>query len=198
MREQSDESLIEQARRGDSAAFAGLVERHYASIFRIAWKWCGDRADAEDIAQDVCMKLAQAISGFKGDAAFTSWLYRITLNAVRDFQRARARRSDHVMALARDANALAGEGSGAAGAAGVSAGDLASANPDGDLTSGELWRTVQRLPDKQRDAVLLIYAEGLSHAEAARVLDCAESTVSWHIHEAKKRLKGLLEGAQQG
>ena len=59
----------------------------------------------------------------------------------------------------------------------------------------ELWQAVRQLPDKQRDAVLLIYGEGLSHAAAADVLGCAETTISWHVHEARKRLKVLLRDA---
>ena len=55
-----------------------------------------------------------------------------------------------------------------------------------------LWAAVRELPEKQCDAVLLVYAEGLSHAAAADVLGCSEATISWHMHEARKRLKTLL------
>ncbi|RVD41852.1 RNA polymerase sigma factor, partial [Mesorhizobium sp. M4B.F.Ca.ET.019.03.1.1] len=58
-----------------------------------------------------------------------------------------------------------------------------------------LWAAVRKLPDKQRDAVLLVYGEGLSHADAAEALAISETTVSWHIHEAKKRLKTLMRSA---
>ena len=58
-----------------------------------------------------------------------------------------------------------------------------------------LWAAVRKLPDKQRDAVLLVYGEGLSHASAADAMACAEATVSWHVHEAKKRLKVLMRAA---
>ncbi|TIT88321.1 MAG: RNA polymerase subunit sigma-70, partial [Mesorhizobium sp.] len=58
-----------------------------------------------------------------------------------------------------------------------------------------LWAAVRMLPDKQRDAVLLVYGEGLGHAAAAEVMAISETTVSWHIHEAKKRLKVLMRSA---
>ena len=58
-----------------------------------------------------------------------------------------------------------------------------------------LWRAVRGLPDKQRDAVLLVYGEGLTHAAAAEAMGCAEATVSWHVHEAKKRLKQTMRSA---
>ena len=171
----SDQKLVDLAVSGDAAAFARLIERHYDMIFRIAFKWCGDSTDAEDIAQDVCVKLGSVIHGFKGEAAFSSWLYRITLNVVRDFQRAAKRRTDNIAALSvvvqRDH----------------------LPDPAMEMTQTQMWQKVRQLPPKQRDAMLLIYAEDLSHAEAAGILGCAESTVSWHVHEAKKRLKQELQ-----
>jgi RNA polymerase sigma-70 factor (ECF subfamily) len=59
--------------------------------------------------------------------------------------------------------------------------------------STELWRAVRSLPDQQRDAVLLVYAQDLSHGEAAALMGCSEKTVSWRLHEARKRLRILLE-----
>ena len=66
---------------------------------------------------------------------------------------------------------------------------------EGEEDNEELWQAVRQLPDKQRDAVLLIYGEGLTHAAAADVLGCADTTISWHVHEARKRLKVLLRDA---
>ena len=167
-------ALVARAQKGDSAAFGELIEAHYEAIYRTAYKWSGNRSDAEDIAQDVCVKLGSVIKGFDGRAAFASWLYRITLNAVRDMQRARSRRSRHAEALAE-----------------VSPED---SPPDQEeaATSSQLWDAVRRLPEQQRDAVLLVYAEELSHAAAGEIMGCKEATVSWHIHEAKKTLRGLL------
>lgn len=171
---ETDASLVARAIGGDRNAFSELVERHYDFIFRTAAKWLGRRQDAEDIAQDVCVKLATAIRSFDGRSAFTSWLYRVTLNAVRDSQRASTRRGRH-----HDR--------------------LAEVHPDSDpgdqedaTTMGELWTAVRSLPNQQRDAVLLVYSEDKSHAEAGAIMGCKEATVSWHIHEAKKTLRGLL------
>lgn len=166
--------LVRRAQRGDAAAFAQLVEDHYDLVYRTAYKWGGHRQDAEDLAQDVCVKLATALSSFDGRSAFTSWLYRVTLNAVRDLQRSRSRRGRHEDALAE-----------------VSPEDTQPDQEDA-TAMGELWAAVRQLPGQQRDAVLLVYGEDLSHAEAAKVMECKEATVSWHIHEAKKTLRGLL------
>ena len=169
-----DTVLVARAVNGDREAFATLIGRHYDLIYRTACKWSGRRTEAEDIAQDVCVKLVSVLKSFDGRAAFTSWLYRVTMNAVRDMQRSQKRRGRQITELTE-----------------VS---MTEAPPDQEdaATSRQLWAAVRRLPEKQRDAVLLVYAEDLNHAAAAEIMGCKEATVSWHIHEAKKTLRGLL------
>ena len=169
-----DETLIARAVGGDRRAFGELIARHYDFIFRTACKWCGKASDAEDVAQEVCIKLASVLKSFDGRSAFTSWLYRVTLNAVRDMQRARSRRGRNIDRYA------------------VVAPDEYLPDQEDSAAAKELWTAVRRLPDQQRDAVLLIYADWMSHAEAGVIMGCKEATVSWHVHEAKKTLRGLL------
>ncbi|AEQ52404.1 RNA polymerase sigma factor [Pelagibacterium halotolerans] len=168
------EDIIARAAKGDRAAFAALVSRHYDFLYRTAYKWCGNREDAEDVTQDVCIKLAMAISGFDGRSAFTSWLYRIVLNAVRDRQRQGMRRNRQAEALAH-----------------VTASEM-EPEQESAATQSQVWDAVRRLPEKQRDAVLLVYGEEMAHAEAAAIMGTRESTVSWYVHEAKKALKDLV------
>ncbi|MBE7733172.1 RNA polymerase sigma factor [Devosia faecipullorum] len=168
------EALAVRARNGDALAFAELIEAHYEGIYRSAWRWCGNRDDAEDIAQEVCVKLGRAIAGFDGRSAFSSWVYRITLNAVRDWQRAGQRRGRHLDAYSE-----------------ITPADH-PAEQEAAAIHGQLWAAVRRLPEKQRDAVLLVYAEELSHAEAADIMGIREATVSFHVHEARKTLRSLL------
>ena len=170
----SNLSLVSRAKAGDRNAFSELVENNYDFIFRTACKWTGKKSDAEDIAQEVCIKLATAIQSFDGRSAFTSWLYRVTINMVRDMQRSSSRRDKNV-----DAFSLV--------------------HPEDDpgdqeeaTTARELWTAVSELPEKQREAIMLVYAEDMNHADAAEIMGCKEATVSWHIHEAKKTLRGLL------
>jgi RNA polymerase sigma-70 factor, ECF subfamily len=171
-----DAHLADEAARGDRRAFAALLERHYEKLFHMAWRWTGNQTEAEDIAQDVCVKLGHAIRSYQGESAFGTWLHRVAYNVMID--RARARRhetlpgTDNVIALFDQAE---------------------TATPETVLIGAELWSAVRALPNQQRDAVLLIYAQDLSHKEAAGVMGCSEKTVSWHLHEARKRLKGFLE-----
>jgi len=175
----ADHDLIGRARDGDREAFGRLVEKHYDFVYRVAWRWAGNRADAEDIAQDVCVRLGRAIRSYRGGGAFTTWLYAMTLNAARDLRRRTAR--ENVKTEAFGVHAL------------VSGGEVQEEAPDDPAEL--LWAAVRALPDKQREAVLLVYGEGLSHAAAADAMACAEATVSWHIHEAKKRLKHMMRTA---
>ncbi|WP_303729475.1 RNA polymerase sigma factor [Paracoccus solventivorans] len=172
--EMEEQALLARVRAGDAAAFEALVAAHYRYVFRIAYRWLGHESDAEDVTQTVCMRLPQAIRSFDGRAAFTSWLYKVTLNAVRDLQRSQQRRT-------RLADAVA-----------VVAEDSHPPGQEEALRVADIWRAVRALPDKQRDAVMLVHAEGLSQAEAAQIMGCKEVTVAWHIHKARKTLRGVL------
>lgn len=178
-REVPDGLLAAQARDGDREAFAALVERHYDFIYRVAYRLTGRREDAEDVAQDVCARLGRAVKSYRGGAAFTTWLYALVMNAARDGLRKAKRETARTEAFGVHALVM-GE---------------TEPEPEPDDGAERLWAAVRQLPDKQREAVTLVYGEGMSHAQAAEIMAVAEPTVSWHVHEAKKRLKALLREA---
>jgi RNA polymerase sigma-70 factor (ECF subfamily) len=177
--EASDAGLLDRARAGDRAAFAALVEAHYAFIHRVAYRLVGHRSDAEDVAQEVCVRLGRSIRTFRGDAGLQSWLYTLTLNVVRDMARKTTRETAKAEAFGIEARI------GGYGAA------------DAEDRPERLWRAVRQLPPKQRDAVTLVYGEGMAHSAAAEAMGCSEATVSWHVHEARKRLKALMAEAKE-
>lgn len=166
--------LIEQVKAGDASAFEKLLSEHYRFIYKTAFRWLGHKSDAEDVTQSVCLRLADAIVRFDGRSKFTSWLYSVTLNAVRDLQRTRQRQGRQVQAVA------------------MVAPEAVEPGQEDQLRVNDIWRMVRQLPEKQRDAVLLVFGEQLSQAEAAVIMGCKEVTVSWHIHNARKALKDLL------
>src|SRR4051794_41964310 len=84
-----DAGLVAAARAGNRDAFDKLLRAHYDRIHGLAWQLTGSRADADDIAQDVCCTLVEKIHGYRGDAKFTTWLHGITFNACRDWRRRR-------------------------------------------------------------------------------------------------------------
>src|ERR1700741_1502906 len=86
-----DQTIIRRAQAGDAASFAQVVDLHYDTIYRFAWKWCGHQANAEDIAQLACIKLAASLAQYRFQAAFTSWLYRLVISCAQDWQRGQQR-----------------------------------------------------------------------------------------------------------
>ena len=83
----SDEALARAAAGGDTQAFSALITRHYDRVFRLCFRLTGVRAEAEDLCQDICAALPAKISAFRGEARFTTWLYRVAMNAAHDRRR---------------------------------------------------------------------------------------------------------------
>ena len=121
-----DRTLAQRAGRGDQEAFAQLVERYTGLVYSLAMQRVGNHHDAEDVAQTVFLKAWKALPGFRGDAAFSTWLYRMTANAATDLLRQRGRRETPVPGRSRSApdrpsgtgSRRAGPGGGAAGGPG--------------------------------------------------------------------------------
>ena len=166
----SDVDLVSAAVRGDRAAFEALLRRHYDRIHGLAWQLTGSRADADDIAQDVCCTLVEKIASFRGEARFTTWLCGIVYNACRDFRRRRRSFAAFTERLA----VLAG----------------LAPQPDGRDLYDALWlkSAIARLKPSYRETAVLIAGQQLSHAEAAAILGVTESTVSWRMHEIRAQL----------
>lgn len=171
-----DGDLVAAAVAGDRDAFAALLGRHYDRIHGLAWQLTGSRADAEDVAQDVCCALVEKIAGFRGEAKFTTWLCGITVNACRDLQRRRRSFRGLTERLAVVARLARG--------------------PDGRDLHDAIWvqSAIARLKPAYRDAVVLVVGQQLSHAEAAAILGISESTVSWRMHEVRRMMAPEGEG----
>lgn len=170
----SDEALARAAAGGDAQAFAALITRHYDRVFRLSFRLTGARAEAEDLTQDICAALPAKIAAFRGEARFTTWLYRVVVNAAGDRRRRAATR-------ARAAN-------------GWGEVELARRAEAAEAAEALDWLTaaMRALPDELRDTVALVL-DDVTHAEAAEVLGVSEGTVSWRMSEVKKRLRALKE-----
>lgn len=166
-----DADLVASAVAGDRASFEALIERHYDRLHRVAWRLTGSSHDAEDIVQDVCCALIGKLRFFRGDARFSTWLIGLVINACHDHHR----RASSLARLRQRFSVIVGLG----------------AKPDGRDLYRATWLAseIARLSPEIRAAVILVAGEGLSHAETAGILGCAESTVSWRLHEARKRLR---------
>jgi RNA polymerase sigma-70 factor (ECF subfamily) len=167
---ETDADLVAAAVAGSRAAFEALLETHYSRIHGLAWRLTGSRTDADDIAQDVCCTLVEKIGSFRREAKFTTWLTGITFNACSDFRRRRRSLGGMIEKL----TVLAG---------------LADA-PDGRDAYDLIWlkSAISRLKPALRDTVVLVAAEQLTHAEAAKILGVSENTVAWRMHEVRRIL----------
>ena len=172
---EDDDILCTRAQNGCEEAFKLLFDRYYPLIHSFVYRLCWDASRAEDIAQETFIKVARALPTFRRQSSFKSWLYQIAMNASRDWQR-RDGRERQVFA---DFAAEEGRDS--------------SRPPDFEPVQAAL----SSLAVDQRQAIVLTFYEGLNHAEAARVLGCAETTVSWRVFRAKRTLKRLLNQNQE-
>lgn len=168
----SDVELVAAAVGGDRKAFEALLRKHYDRIHGLAWRLTGSRADADDIAQDVCCVLVEKIATFRGEAKFTTWLCGIVYNACRDLRRRRRSFGSFTERLA----VLAG----------------LAREPDGRDLYDEIWlrSAIARLKPAYRETAILVAGQQLSHSEVAQILGVTESTISWRMHEIRKQLAG--------
>jgi RNA polymerase sigma-70 factor (ECF subfamily) len=168
-----EQDWISQSQRGNHAAFEALISRHQRMIHALTFRMTGSLADAEDLAQDTFIHAHEQLASFRGEARFSSWLYRIALNLCLNWQKSQKRRQrllDH----------WAGE-----------QGQRTTA-PIPDARTRHIQDALLKLNPKQRAAIILTVYDGLNHAEAARALGCAETTVSWRVFAARAKLKKLL------
>lgn len=179
MDETDDQRLAMDASAGDRVAFARLIERHYDRIHGLAWRFTGGPPDSEDLAQDVCIALARRIRSFRGDSRFTTWLYQVVLNAARDGMRRDKTRASATRAFAEV--------------------DALRRGADADRARAAEWLRARIFELKQdlRETAILVLDEGLSHGQAAEILDVAESTVSWRLMEVRKALRAAA-AAEEG
>jgi len=177
-KQSDDMALAKAAASGNRGAFEELLALHYQTIYKIAFQWCGNQADAQDITQNACIKLARAINSFRGDAKFTSWLYQLVINTAKDWQRQQSAISrKHIYDTQADI----------------------AIKPDIDepIYAQQVMLKVYHLPEREKEALLLVASGGLSHLEAAMLIGCQESTISWRIHEARKKLNTLFGGGKK-
>ncbi|MBV1865322.1 MAG: RNA polymerase sigma factor [Rhodobacteraceae bacterium] len=175
----SDEFLVTQAQAGNADAFGQLVARHYDLVFRLGFRMLGNKVEAQDLAQDVCAGLAGKLAGFRGEAKFTTWLYRVSINAAKDRLRKRTTRQKaqngwgEVEAMARENTA------------------------DQQAQLQWLQQAMATLSDDLRETVALVLGEEQTHAQAAQVLGVSEGTVSWRMSEVKKCLRAVAQAEER-
>jgi RNA polymerase sigma-70 factor, ECF subfamily len=178
-----DRDLVESWRQGEPEAFAALVRRHQRRVFGLLLRMLGNREEAEDAAQDTFLNLHRHGHRFRHESRFSTFVYRVAVNAALNRRRSLGRRRAHADAF-NEAQSFA---------------PLApAALPDperalaGDELRARIGRELLTLPEALRAPVVLFDIEGLSYGEIAEVLEVAEGTVKSRIHRARQALRSRL------
>ena len=173
--------LIDAARGGSSSAFETLVERHMRRAFAVAYRLLAQRQDAEDVVQDAFLAALQKLDTFERGRPFAPWLLRIVANRALNARKARAVRHTEPIppaVVSQDASPY-------------------DVTRRGELRD-ELERALRRLPEQQRAIVELFEIDGFTGPEIAGMLDMADGTVRWHLHEARRTLRETLRETLRG
>lgn len=172
----TDEQIIEQIRQGDQEAYRVLVERHKNYIFTLMYRELGHPETAEDLTQDIFVKLFRSLVHFRGDSKFTTWLYRLAVNTLTDYRRSQKRRPLSILQSIKTWFQ-----------------DNRSEEPEQMLLEKEEQMEVQKvmhqLKDKYRIVLELYHIRQLSYQEIAVILNVPLRTVETQIYRAKQQFK---------
>lgn len=173
---QPDPSTVRKAQRGDEHAFAELVTAYELPIYNYVARMVGDRTLAEDLTQEIFLRVHHGISGFSLRCRFTTWVFQIAKNRVLDELRARERRPE-TDALDRVVNGL----------------EVVDAPPERLELVDAVWKSVGLLNPDLKMALLLRDVVGLSYSEIADALEITLATVKWRIYKAREDVQRSLE-----
>jgi RNA polymerase sigma-70 factor, ECF subfamily len=172
-----EQQLINEAKSGSREAFRCLVERYMKQAYTIAYGFVNDHHGAEEIAQDAFVRVYESLSSFRGDAAFSTWLFRIvtnlSLNRVTQMKRRREERLD-------------GKHEDMINATGFDV-------PQDVDVAGHIERALHELPTLQRAVVMLRHLNGMSTREVSHILHCSEGTVKTHLFRGLEKMRKKLE-----
>jgi RNA polymerase sigma-70 factor (ECF subfamily) len=175
-----DEELIARAQRGDAAAFGDLVKRWHVTIHCWAMGQIGDPDEADDVTQQVLVRLHLRLHRFRGTARFSTWLYQVTRNAARDAYRRRTRRARAMERLQHLAD------------------PAGSADPAAELERREAVDAARaalaRLPERQREVFDLVELQGYGAHEAAGLLGVSAATARTHLFRARRAVRAAMLG----
>jgi len=185
-----DQKLVNRVQKGDKTAFDLLTRKYQHKIAKLISRYVRDRREVEDVTQEALIKAYRAIGGFRGDSAFYTWLYRISVNTAKNYLESQGRRPPGTDLEIESAELVDGGSS-----------LREQATPERQMLTDEIANTVHRvidgLPDDLRTAITLREIEGMSYEEIADVMDCPIGTVRSRIFRAREavdqELRPLLE-----
>ncbi|MGA7220768.1 MAG: sigma-70 family RNA polymerase sigma factor [Candidatus Sulfotelmatobacter sp.] len=179
---EDERSLVQRAQSGDEQAFATLFQTHKKRVYSVCLLMTKDVADAEDLTQEAFMQVFRSVGSFRGDSAFSTWLYRVAVNTV--LMKLRRRKAPPLLSLdepvSNDSPSLKRD----------------VGKPDASLFSAidriALRRAMLELPEGCRKIFALHEVEGYQHHEIAKMLDCSVGNSKSQLHKAKMKMRDLL------
>ncbi len=186
----SDEALVEEAKKGDEDSFEKLVIRYRDKMYRLAHRLSGDSHEAEDILQETFLQVYQRLDTFRGEARFSTWLYRVAMNIALMHQRSTRRRLteslDRYLPQFDENDRLA--------RLDLEYGRVAQADElmEKEELAEKVREAIDRLPEDYRLVLVLRDLEELSTSEAAQRLEIEEGTVRIRLHRARLMVRGYL------
>ncbi len=184
-----ERSLLRRLRDRDERAFRELIDEHRDRVFNITYRMLGNRAEAEDVAQEVFITVFKTIESFREESKFSTWLYRVTVNHCKNRIKYLARRHD------RDRDELDETNQATNGA--VTGAPVRAAQPDKALASAQMEKLLQQaiadLDDDQRAVVILRDVEDLSIEEICEITGLPDGTVKSRLHRARLVLRKKMQ-----
>ncbi len=183
---EADQVLVERVQRGDKKAFDLLVLKYQHKVANLISRYVRDQAEVLDVTQEAFIKAYRALSNFRGDSAFYTWLYRIAINTAKNYLAAQARRppGDDIEADTAEQMDLGGR-------------LKETGTPERMALQREIAQTIQaaldELPDDLRTAIMLRELEGLTYEEIAQAMDCPIGTVRSRIFRAREAIDVKLK-----
>lgn len=180
----SDEQLVARAQAGDDRAFNLLVRKYQHKVVKLTARYVSP-ADAQDVAQEAFIKAYRALDGFKGNSAFYTWLYRISINTAKNYLVARSRRP-----ASQDIDVSDAEVFGHADR--LSERDTPEAMLESEEIRDTVIHTIQTLPEDLRTAIMLRELEGMTYEDIAQTMECPVGTVRSRIFRARAAIEQQL------
>ena len=177
---EDDREAIEACQRGDREAFDRLVERYQRDIYRLCYRYVNNHHDASDLAQEAFLKAYRAIGRFRGDSAFSTWLYRIAVNTCLNFRSSRRLPSEPLEDDVPDATRGVAD------------------RIEQDELSQQVREAVGRLPEKQRATLILKIYHDLTHEQVAAIMGSTVGTVKANLFHALGNLRKAMTGRKTG
>jgi len=180
-----DQTLIKKLNDEDAKAFEAFVLEYQGLVFNTCYSFLNHREDAEDVAQDVFIYAIKSIKTFRGDSSLSTWLYKLSMNKSLDFIRARKRQK-------RGSGLLRQMDNEEMSRLNVSDASQPHVEMENEEKRQILHAAVDRLPDREKQAITLSKFEGLSQEQVAEIMDTTVSSVESLLVRAKKKLRELL------